>query len=136
MAIEKYHMQAEEFFTGQATLKPESCNILERLIKAVDEFFFQICELTDCSKETQAICMAIADSALVPKEKVFFTKLAGLRLLSFREKTLMVLGYFFPEPRYIRLKYGQGLKAFWMGWKNHWIRLIGKFFKFAAGILK
>ena len=136
LVINKHRLQTEEFLKREAALEPASRKILQKLIKATVEFFSQPCELMNCSKDAQTIYMAIVCSALVPKNKLFFTKVTKLRALSVREKIFMTLGYFFPEPRYVLLKYGQGMRAFWIGWKNHWIRLIGKLFKVATGRFK
>ena len=136
MIIKKYGLRPEELLSEEAELNSPTRSLLERLARTVDEIFFHANEPFACSESTQTIIHAIVYSNLIPKEKVFLPKMMGLSLLPLHEKILMVLGYFFPEPRYVRKKYGYGIKAVWIGWKNHWMRLIGKLFKVVAGRFK
>lgn len=136
MIIKKYGLLPEKLLNEEAGLHPSTRSLLERLTKTVNEIFFQANETFACSEPTQTIVNAIFYSKLTPKEKVFLPKMIDLPLLSLREKVLMVLGYFFPEPRYVRGKYGQGMRAFLLGWANHWRRLLEKLFKAVFGILK
>jgi hypothetical protein len=134
MVLEAGHLSKECFVLQEAA--PASRNILERLMNAVEEIFFQKIPVIDWSSETWAICLCLSGSPLVPTRKVFITKIAGLPFLSFREKTLMYLGYFIPDAKRLRQDYGTGLKAGWTGWKDHWTRLIVGFIKLTRGLLK
>lgn len=136
MVIEKYRLRSEALLGEVKGLNLSSRNLLERLLMAVEEVFFHKDGIPAHSEPTQAIVKSIFYSALAPKEKVFFINHAGLPALSLQEKVLLILGYFFPEPRSIRKKYGPGMLAFLLGWANHWRRLIGKLFKYAFGLIK
>lgn len=136
MVIEKYGLCSEALLGEVKGLNLSSRSLLERLLRAVEEVFFHKDGIPVHSEPAQAIVKSIFYSALVPKEKVFFINHAGLPALSLREKVLLVLGYFFPEPRSIREKYGPGMPAFLLGWANHWRRLLGKLVKYALGLIK